>query len=156
MNAYDVTLLVHSWLRWVLLVLVVGRIGLALMDRARGRPYDKRARVSSAITVGTLDLMVLLGVVLLGWLSPFTSAAMADMGAAMKDPLRRFWLVEHPTTMFIAAIVAHVGTSVAKRSADPRRAHLAAAIGLTMALLAIAAAIPWPFRAAIARPLFMF
>ena len=154
MTAYSVVLIIHSWLRWLVLPALVGRIGLALADRAANRPYDKRARMLSGMTVGMLDLMLVLGLVLLGWLSPLTTSAMADMGAAMKDPVWRFWLVEHPTMMFLAVTVGHVVTVIGRRSADPRRGHLVVAIGLTLVLVFVLMGIPWPFRAGIGRPLF--
>jgi len=151
---YTVVLLIHSWLRWLALLAVVARIGLALADRAAGRDYDKRARGTMAGTVGVMDLMLVLGLVLLAWLSPLTTAAMADMGSAMGDPLRRFWLVEHPTMMFLSVTVAHVASVLARRQEDARRAHTQVAIGLSLALLLMLAGIPWPFRELIGRPLF--
>ncbi len=151
---YTVTVLAHSWLRWLVLPLMMGRIAKALVDRSKDAPYEGPARGFTAATVGLMDVMLLLGVVLLGWLSPLTTAAMADMGSAMGDPLRRFWLVEHPTMMFLALVVAHVGSLMAKRATESRRSHTIVAVALTVALLMILAAIPWPFREAIGRPLF--
>lgn len=151
---YEGTLLVHSWLRWIVLLALFVRVGMALAARSRGSDYDRRARLSAAATVGGLDLMTVLGVVLLSWLSPLTTAAMSDMGSAMGDPVRRFWLVEHPTTMFLAVAAAHVGSSIAKRATDARRAHTAVALGLSLAILLLLAGIPWPFRPGIGRPLF--
>ena len=129
---YGIAILAHSWLRWGVLLAMLGRLGLAIADRSSGRAYEKRARIASAVTVGLLDLTLVLGVVLLSWLSPLTTSAMADMGSAMSDPLRRFWLVEHPTMMFLASVVAHVGTAIAKR-AEPRRAHTMVILGLSLA-----------------------
>lgn len=153
---YTVVLLVHSWVRWVAVLAIVGRIGLALSDRSSGRDYDKRARGSMAGTVGLLDLMLVLGLMLVFWLSPLTTAAMGDMGAAMGDPLRRFWLVEHPTVMFLAVTVGHVVSVLARRQADAKKAHTQVAIGLSLVLLLILAGIPWPGRELIGRPLFAF
>jgi len=151
---YTVVFLVHSWLRWIALAAIVGRIGKALADRAAERPYDKKARGMTAATVGVLDLMLVLGLTLLFWLSPITTAAMADMGSAMGDPLRRFWLVEHPTAMFLAVTIGHFVSVRAKRMDDAKRAHTHVAIGLSLTLLLILVAIPWPFRDLIGRPLF--
>jgi hypothetical protein len=154
MTVYSVLLLVHSWVRWLVLPALLGRIGLAVADRAAGRPYDKRARALSGAAVGLLDVMLVIGLLLLGWFSPLTTAAMADMGSAMKDPLRRFWLVEHPTLMVGAVVIAHVATVVGRRATDPRRGHLVVAVGLSIALALVLLGIPWPFRAGVARPLF--
>jgi hypothetical protein len=56
--------------------------------------------------------------------------------------------------MFLALVVAHIGSVMAKRAAESKRAHTIVAVSLTVALLMILAAIPWPFREAIGRPLF--
>ncbi len=153
---YTVILLIHSWVRWLVLPLLLVRIGKALADRSKGAEYAGPARGMTAGTVGLLDLNLVFGVLLLSWLSPLTTAAMADMGSAMSDPLRRFWLVEHPTMMFLAVVVGHVVSVMAKRSTDARRAHTIVAVGLTVALLMVLAGIPWPFRGLIGRPLFAF
>ena len=153
---YTAALLVHSWIRWLVLPLLLIRIGKAVADRGRGAEYDDGARGMTASVVGLLDLNLMFGVMLLSWLSPLTTAAMADMGSAMSDPLRRFWLVEHPTMMFLAVVVGHVVSVMAKRSSDPMRANTIVAVGLTVALLLVLAGIPWPFREEIGRPLFAF
>ena len=139
-----------------MLPLLLVRIGKAVLDRSKSRPYEGAARGFTAATVGMMDLMLLLGVVLLGWLSPLTTAAMSNMGTAMSDPMTRFWLVEHPTMMFLALVVAHVGSVMARRASEARRAHTVVAVSLALSLLMILAAIPWPFREAIGRPLFAF
>jgi hypothetical protein len=151
---YTVAIYAHSWIRWAVLLAVVGRVGLALADRRSGRAYDKRARVASAITVGLLDLNLVLGLMLLFWLSPLTTSAMADMGGAMGDPLRRFWLVEHPFAMMVSVTVAHVASVLGRKQADPTRAHTYVALGLALALLVMMTAIPWPGREIVGRPLF--
>ena len=151
---YTVAIVAHSWIRWGALVAVVARVGLALADRGAGRDDGKRARITSGITVGLLDLNLVLGLVLWVWLSPLTTSAMVDVGAAMADPFRRFWLVEHPTAMMLSVTVAHVASVLAKRQADPQRAHTRLAIGLALALLLMLVAIPWPGRELVGRPLF--
>ncbi len=153
---YTVAILTHSWLRWLVLPLMLGRIGKAVVDRSQDKPYEGPARGFTAATVGLMDLMLLIGVVLLGWLSPLTTSAMSDMGSAMGDPVRRFWLVEHPTMMFLALVVAHVGSVMARRATDAKRAHTIVAVALSVAFLMLLAGIPWPFREGIGRPLFNF
>ena len=75
------------------------------------------------------------------------------MGSAMKDPLTRFFTVEHTLMMILAWILVHVGRTSVKRAADNDK-HKQMLISFGLALVLILAAIPWPFRAEIARPLF--
>jgi hypothetical protein len=101
----------------------------------------------------TLDLQLLLGLALYLGLSPTTSAIFGNFGAAMRDPVARFWAVEHVTTMLGAVIAAHVGRILARKAATPeaRRSRLLIAYGVGTFLLIVG--IPWPgFRAG--RPLF--
>ena len=79
-----------------------------------------------------LDVQVLLGLLLYGSLSPFTAQAMSDFGAAMRDPVLRFWAVEHFTMMLSAAVLVHVGRVLARKtaSAEQKRKRLLICFGL--------------------------
>jgi hypothetical protein len=96
---------------------------------------------------------MLIGLVLYLVLSPFTTQAMADFGAAMKTPQLRFWAVEHVSMMFLAVILAHVGRVLARKAKTPqaRRTRLLVCFGI--ATVAMFAGMPWPGMAN-GRPLF--
>jgi hypothetical protein len=91
-----------------------------------------------------LDVQMLLGLLLYFALSPFTTEAMQNFGAAMRNPQLRFWAVEHITMMFAAVILVHVGRVLARKStsADSKRMKLLVCVGI--ALLAIVGGMPWP------------
>ncbi len=72
------------------------------------------------------------------------------MAAAMKDKLVRFWAVEHIFTMLIAIALITIGHVKYKKGGSPKTTLILYII----ALLFIFAAVPWPFRGEIARPLF--
>lgn len=144
-------IVLHSALRWVCLAAVVGRLGLAARGVATGSPLGPRDRQLGLVSVIAMDLQLTLGLVLLA-VSPLAQAAFANMGAAMKDPVLRFWAVEHPTTMLLSVAAVHVGHRLSSRAAEPSRGHRAALIGYGIALLLMVAAIPWPFRAGVGRP----
>lgn len=140
---YSGTLLVHSWLRWAVVitgVLVVLRAIAGASGRRLWTPADDRAALWFTIA---LDLQLLVGLLLYFVLSPFTTDAMKDFGAAMRTPALRFWAVEHVFGMLIGIALAHVGR-VRIRKAEMSRRHLVAAIFFSIALLAILASIPWP------------
>jgi hypothetical protein len=140
---YSGTLLLHSWLRWVVLitgVLVVLRAISGVSGRRLWTPADDRAAWWFTIA---LDVQLLVGLLLYFVLSPFTTDAMKDFGAAMRTPTLRFWAVEHVFGMLIGVALAHVGR-VRIRKAEMSRRHLVAAIFFSIALVAILASIPWP------------
>lgn len=151
---YGVVLFVHSWLRYAVLALGLWLL-LAAARGLRGESAwskgDERAHVAF---LGLLDTQLLLGLSLYFLLSPISAAAMADFGAAMKNPHLRFFGVEHITTMLLAVIVAHVGRVRSKRKQGPAR-YRSSLITQSIWLVLTLAAIPWP-GLDIARPLFRF
>ena len=139
---YSGILLIHSWLRWVVLLLGVAAFARALA-RAQ-RPWTPTDQSVGRWFTITLDIQVLLGALLYFVLSPFTDEAFKDFGAAMSNSGLRYWLVEHVFGMVIGVALAHVGKArIAKASNDARR-HRLAAIFYGLALLAIVLSIPWP------------
>jgi hypothetical protein len=140
---YAVVLTVHSWLRWA--VLLIGLIAFvrAAAGASRGNAWTAADERTGFWFVTVLDLQVLLGLVLYVFLSPFTHAAFADFGAAMKNSGLRFWAVEHITGMIIGLVLVHVGR-VRARKTDSLRRHRVVAICFGLALVAIAVSIPWP------------
>ena len=85
---YDLVLTAHSWLRWVALI-------AGLMAAVMAAAGPNRADRWGLILVIALDLQLLLGLALYLVLSPNTSAIFGNFGAAMRDPVARFWAVEH-------------------------------------------------------------
>jgi hypothetical protein len=136
---YPVVLLLHSFLRWVAILLGVWAVVSALPSRQRfGRPVSTLPRL---LFTTALDVQLLAGLLLYGALSPITTAAMRDMGAAMKNGAWRFWAVEHPLLMILAVAFAHIARPRRARPEHGRRT----VVWLGLALLAILLATPWPF-----------
>ena len=56
----------------------------------------------------SVDLQVLAGLILYVFLSPLTTAAFQDFGAAMSNGVLRYWSVEHISLMIVAVFSAVV------------------------------------------------
>src|SRR5262245_18293497 len=139
---YSGVLLLHSWVRWVALVAVVGTVLAAMRIQ---HPADRaRADRWSLIAMATLDLQMLLGLLLYFALSPFTAEAMKNFGAAMADPNLRFWAVEHLTSMFGAVIVAHIVRALARKGSPPAALRRRLLIWFALATGLILVGVPWP------------
>ena len=69
--------------------------------------------------------------------SPRTQAAFADMGAAMKDSILRYFAVEHMLAMLIAVVLIQMGRTLSKKAADDSSKHRKVAIYTGVALLII-------------------
>jgi hypothetical protein len=140
---YSSILLIHSWLRWVVIlagILAFARAVSGASGRKSWTPSDDRA---GFWFITALDVQIVLGLLLYFWLSPLTTSALGDFMGAMKIPAWRFWAVEHPFGILIGTALAHVGRARA-RKADSFRRHKVAAIFFGLALAAILASIPWP------------
>jgi hypothetical protein len=130
----------HTILRWVVLVLAV----VVLVRAVRGGSYTVGHRKLFGAFLGTFHLQVVIGLVLY-FLSPLVSAAVSNMGAAMKNPALRFYGVEHIAMMLIAAVVLTIGFARTKRASDDRK-HSSTLMWVGITLLIAVVAIPWPFR----------
>lgn len=121
----------HSGLRY--LVLLAGIV--AILYHAYGlfssRPVDRPARITGSAFVGLLDLQIVLGLILM--------MAGIFYGA----------LMGHMVMMILAAVAAHVGGLLARRSVEPRGYYTARLSGLTIAMVLVYLGV-----AAIGRPLF--
>lgn len=115
---YEIFLFIHSWLRWAILILVVLAVAKSIMGITSGKPYEKSDNIIAASFVGSVHLQVLIGLVLYFWLSPITSNAFGGYSSPMKDPVIRYWAVEHISVMVLAAILAQVGRTISKKAGD--------------------------------------
>jgi hypothetical protein len=72
--------------------------------------------------------------------------ALPGMAESMKEPVLRFWKVEHITAMILAVVIITVGRRMAKNAKEDHIKHRRSAVYYTLALLLIVSAIPWALR----------
>ncbi len=152
--AYSLVLVLHSWIRWIVLVLAVIALVRSIPGWRQNRAWTATDRKVQLGLVSAFDLQALFGLLLLFPLSPITKIAFSDFGAAMKDAMLRFFAMEHPLLMLIALAVAHVSSVRARKASGDPAKHRIWAIGVIVALVLVAIAIPWPHSATHGRPLF--
>ena len=149
---YETVLLVHSWVRWAIVLLGLLAVFRAVTGWAGARPWTAADDKAGLFFMIALDLQLLLGLLLYFAFSPLTALAMDDFGGAMRTGLR-YWAVEHPFGALVGIVLAHVGRVRIRKTADLVRRHRLAAIFFGLALVAILLAVPWPGTSN-ARPLF--
>ncbi len=145
---YELVLTLHSLVRWAIVIVGIVAIVRAFMGWRGGKPW---AQLDDRLGLGftsVMDLNLLLGLLLYFVLSPITTGAFRDMGAAMSAPTIRFFAVEHILVMIIAVVVAHIGRSRSKKAADDAGKFKQAAIFFTISMVLVLLAIPWPFLSA--------
>ncbi|EAY30599.1 hypothetical protein [Microscilla marina] len=148
---YNTVLIIHSWLRVIILVLAVVVLFKSLMGWLNKGSYTKGDNALSASFVGFIHLQALLGFTLYFFLSPITASAMKNFGAAMKNSAVRYWAVEHILIMLIGLVVAQIGRSKAKKLTDSTAKHKTSFIFFTIAIVLIVGGI---FAGAASRPWF--
>lgn len=140
---YNGILHLHNLLRWIILILLI----VNLVNVFGGK---KNVKLSLYLMISA-HLMLVIGLYqyIAGDLGMATLKA-AGIGQVMKNAAARYWAVEHITGMVIAVVLITLGHGRVKRDADTKKAKLY----FSLALLLILLMMPWPFREAIARPLF--
>jgi hypothetical protein len=141
---YPTVLLLHSWLRWAVLLLCLVALVRAVDGMRTRRAWDAGDERVTRLFVIALDVQMLLGFVLYFLFSPLTKAALSDFAGAMRDPILRYWGVEHVFGMLVAIALVHAGRARARRAADAALKHRRTAVFFMLALIAMLASIPWP------------
>ena len=152
---YSAVLILHSWMRWAVLLLAVLVIVRAWSGLSARKLWDAADRRGLLLFTIAIDLQTLLGLILYLGVSPVIALAFQNLGAAMRNGSVRFFLVEHALGMLIAVALAHVGSVKVKKAADAQAKHRLALTFVAVTLVVIALSIPWPGLAA-GRPLFRF
>lgn len=149
-------LIVHSWLRWAVLITALWTIIRAIRGISSQSVYTAADNKSNLFFMISCDLQFLAGILLYflnGWAAGWTG----DTAAVMSDKMSRFFTVEHAGIMIVAWIIVHIGRSVVKKTPSDRQKHKKSLAYFGIALLLILLAVPWPFRAGLGyHPWFRF
>jgi hypothetical protein len=149
---YTAVLAIHSWLRWIALLLGVAATWNASRDRLElsERPPGSRWDTYFMLAV---DLQVLFGLFLYFGLSPLTKVAMEDFGGALRNPTLRFWGLEHIGLMMAVVVLVRMGRVMALTAKTPSARRLRRFACFAAATLVMILGIPWP-GLTLGRPLF--
>jgi hypothetical protein len=143
---YLFTLAAHNIMRWIVILLAVYALVRIFMGVFGKREFTETDRKALSFYAIGMDIQLLLGLLLYFFLSPITTAAFSDFGAAMSNSAIRFFAVEHILMMVVAVVLAHIATITARRATTSASKFNRAAIWLTLSVLAVLAAIPWGTR----------
>lgn len=152
---YEPALVVHNILRWTAVLAVAYAFLRAAGGWMSGRVRDAGDKRSELLATIAVDVQIVVGLLLYFVWSPNVKSAHQDMGAAMKDPVLRFWAVEHLTIMLIAIVLVHAGKILSRKARSENAKHRRAAIAFGIALALILYGMPWP-GGVLNRPLLRF
>src|SRR6056297_3289594 len=103
----------HSGFAYLVLLILVGVIGYALVNLINKKPFTETARKFSLVGLIASHIQLLIGFVLY-----FLSPNVIFSGEAMGDAMSRLYLLEHPLTMIIGIVLITIGYSKAKSGDD--------------------------------------
>ncbi|MGJ7031875.1 hypothetical protein [Niabella hirudinis] len=135
----------HSFLRWVILLLLLVAIFKSI--GVGSRPFTNGHRKAGLFLMIAVDIEFLIGII--QWITGAHGLKVIQdqgMSAVMQNATLRFFAVEHITMMLIAVVLVHIGKSFAKKNISDRKKHRKTVLCYILALIIILAAIPWPFR----------
>jgi hypothetical protein len=138
--------ILHSWLRWFVLITAVWTLVRAIRGTAGHKTYAASDNKSSLFFMISMDLQFLLGLLLYffeGWARNWTGGQLKEV---MNNSALRFFTVEHLSMMVLAWIIVHIGRSVVKKAKTDREKHTKSLVYFGVAIILILLAIPWPFR----------
>jgi len=136
MNAYSIVQHLHSGFRYIVLILFIYAIIAAFIGWLGNRPYTNGNRLTNLFAMISAHTQLLIGIVLY-----FLSPLVAFNSTTMKDPVTRYFTVEHWVMMLIAIALITVGHSKSKKLTTPQAKHKIIALFYTLALLIIIGAL---------------
>ena len=131
----------HSGLRWLVLIALVLAIVNAAGKMSGSTPFGAKDKKLNLFTLVFSHIQFLVGFVLY-----FVSPKVIFSGAAMKDSVSRFFLVEHISLMVIAIVLITIGYSKSKRALSDGKKFKLTFWFFLIGLILILASIPWPFQ----------
>ncbi|HLI93763.1 MAG TPA: hypothetical protein VKU83_09145 [Puia sp.] len=149
----QVIMALHSLLRWIILVLLIAAIVKSFGGMRSGRKFSGGDQKLGLFLMISAHTTLLLGLIL--WF--FGSLGLEPvreqgMGVVMKNPVLRYWVVEHFFGMLVAIALITIGRGVARKNIADTAKFRRSFWLFFLALVIILVTIPWPFRAGIGRP----
>lgn len=142
-------LVLHNLLRWLVLIFGLWAIISAVSGLAGKKEYTSSDDKSNFFFMLSMDVQLLIGLVLYftnGWFE-----RLKHLGDNMKDPVSRFFTMEHALLMIIAWLLVHAGRISVKKASTSQSKFKKSLIYFGIGMLLILIAIPWPFREELGR-----
>jgi hypothetical protein len=146
---YNGILHLHNFLRWVIILLLIVALIRHLIGMSGNKPFTSGDKKTGLFLMISAHIQFVIG--LYEWfVGPWGYKLLQNTGfsAAMKDPVARFWIMEHNVGMLIAIVLITIG-----RGVDQVK-HKRSFWFYLIALVIILASVPWPGREGTGRPLF--
>ncbi|MBL7775795.1 MAG: hypothetical protein JNK89_07305 [Saprospiraceae bacterium] len=128
----------HSYNRYLLLAALVFVLFRTISGWLQRKPFEPLDKTAALVLLILSHTQLFIGLIMYAFTSTWTQTAFANFGAAMKDPMQRYFAVEHILAMIIAVALIQVGYSKSKKAEAATDKHRALAIYVGIALVVIA------------------
>lgn len=130
----------HSGLRWIALILLIVAIVNA-GSKLKSGGYLKKDKLINLFAMIVLHIQFLIGIIMY-----FMSGRVNMSEGWMKNPMFRFFGMEHFIGMILAIILITIGRKKAENASNDAKKHKTILVWYLIGLVLILAFIPWPFR----------
>ncbi|MBS1659429.1 MAG: hypothetical protein JST68_00115 [Bacteroidetes bacterium] len=137
----------HSFLRWVIIILAIVAIYRSYSGMSSGRVFSSQDKRVSLFLMISAHTTLLIGLYL--WIAgPWGLANIQNLGfgPVMKDSVYRFFAIEHITGMLIAIVLITIGRGASKKNIPDASKFKRMFWMFLVALVIILVTVPWPFR----------
>ncbi|PKA15626.1 hypothetical protein CH363_13195 [Leptospira haakeii] len=150
---YPYLLIIHSHVRWVVLVVILISISLSLLGFLRRRSFGKIDDLFRILVISLSHLQLVIGFTLYFY-SPIVRSFFANKAESILVPEARFFGSTHISLMIASVILLTLGSAIAKRKTENQEKFKSLLFWFITSLLLIFIAIPWPFSPFVERPYF--
>ncbi|MGN6416892.1 MAG: hypothetical protein ACTHMC_05350 [Pseudobacter sp.] len=147
---YITLLILHSIVRWIVLVLLLYAVYLAATGYFKNRSFSKKDNAVRHWTATAAHIQLVIGMILY-FRSPVVKAFWKNKSSLLAFDYLFFSLL-HLVLMLSAVVILTIGSAKAKREMTDRKKFSTMLIWFAVALLLILIAIPWPFSPLVNRP----
>jgi uncharacterized membrane protein len=134
----------HSSIRYLILVFLIASIGISFSKWRGNKPFTKGDKMTYLMALIFCHIQLVVGLIL--FVMKDYQKSFSQMGVVMKNPVLRFFTIEHTLIMLLGIIFITIGYSTAKRAASDVAKHKKTFIFYLIGFILIMAGIPWPFR----------
>ncbi len=135
--------MLHSgWAYITLIILIFAVVNAAIGMTSKREFKDKDLRIS-LFTLIVSHIQLLIGFITLFVSAQFSYVLENGMGAAMKEPVIRLFVVEHPLMMILAIVLITMGFSKHKKQSTDAGKFKTITLYYGLGLLFVLSRIPW-------------
>jgi hypothetical protein len=148
---YSYLLIIHSYLRWLVLASILIGLLFIIIKRSKKAIYTTKDYQLFKVIKNVFNLQFLVGILLLTQ-SPMVKAFWSEVSQAVKWREIRFFGLEHPFMMILGVLLLNIFTDKTKEKIGTNNAFNYLFVSYLIILFILFVSIPWSFSPFTARP----